>query len=112
MGAGSEQCDHGLNRMNAELTNNNALTAWGQDVEALGNRIQSVGQNISSVGDTLTKAVTAPIVAGGVASVKLATSFEDSLAEGLHDCGRIRGLNDRHERRDQKSEQSDGYRRG
>ena len=70
-----------LNRMNAELANNNALTAWGQDVEALGQRIQGIGSTISSVGDTLTKYVTAPIVAGGAASVKLATSFEDSLAK-------------------------------
>ena len=70
-----------LNRMNNELRNNNALTAWGQDVEALGQRIQSIGSTISSVGDVLTKSVTAPIVAGGVASVKLATSFEDSMAK-------------------------------
>ena len=70
-----------LNRMNSELANNNALTAWGQDVEALGQRVQSIGTTISSVGDTLTKYVTAPIVAGGAASVKLATSFEDSLAK-------------------------------
>jgi len=70
-----------LNRMNSELANNNALTAWGQDVEALGQRIQGIGSTISSVGDTLTKYVTAPIVAGGAASVKLATSFEDSLAK-------------------------------
>ena len=70
-----------LNRMNAALANNNALSAWGQDVEALGQRIQSIGSTISSVGDVLTKSVTAPIVAGGVASVKLATSFEDSMAK-------------------------------
>ena len=70
-----------LNRMNSELANNNALTAWGQDVEALGQRVQSIGSTISSVGDAMTKYVTGPIVAGGAASVKLATSFEDSLAK-------------------------------
>lgn len=70
-----------LNRMNAELASNNALSAWGQDVDALGQRIQGIGSTISSVGDAMTKYVTAPIVAGGAASVKLATSFEDSLAK-------------------------------
>lgn len=70
-----------LNRMNSELANNNALTAWGQDVEALGNKMQSIGAGISSVGEAMTKYVTAPIVAGGAASVKLATTFEDSLAK-------------------------------
>ena len=70
-----------LNRMNEELRNNNALTAWGQDVEALGQRIQGIGSTISSVGDAMTKYVTGPIVAGGAASVKLATSFEDSMAK-------------------------------
>ena len=70
-----------LNRMNSELANNNALTAWGQDVEALGQRVQGIGSTISSVGDAMTKYVTGPIVAGGAASVKLATSFEDSLAK-------------------------------
>ena len=70
-----------LNRMNAELANNNALTAWGQDVEALGQRVQSIGSTISSVGDAMTKYVTAPIVAGATASVKMASNFEDSLAK-------------------------------
>lgn len=70
-----------LNRMNAELANNNALTAWGQDVQAAGEKIQAIGSGISAVGDAMTKYVTAPIVAGGAASVKLATSFEDSLAK-------------------------------
>lgn len=70
-----------LNRMNSELANNNALTAWRQDVEAIGNKMQTIGSGISSVGDALTKTVTGPIVAGGAASVKLATSFEDSLAK-------------------------------
>ena len=70
-----------LNRMNSELANNNALTAWGQDVQAAGEKIQAIGSGISAVGDAMTKYVTAPIVAGGAASVKLATSFEDSLAK-------------------------------
>lgn len=70
-----------LNRMNSELANNNALTAWGQDVQALGEKMQSIGSGISTVGEAMTKYVTAPIVAGGAASVKLATTFEDSLAK-------------------------------
>ena len=70
-----------LNRMNSELASNNALTAWGQDVQAAGEKIQAIGSGISAVGDAMTKYVTAPIVAGGAASVKLATSFEDSLAK-------------------------------
>lgn len=70
-----------LNRMNSELANNNALTAWGQDVEALGQRVQSIGSTISSAGDAMTKYVTAPIVAGATASVKMASNFEDSLAK-------------------------------
>lgn len=47
----------------------------------IGNNFQSVGKGLSSVGTTLTKNVTAPIAAVGVAGLKVATDFEKGMSE-------------------------------
>lgn len=70
-----------LNRLNGQLAQNNLLTVWGQEVEKAGQKIQELGQNITKVGDKLTTTVTAPIMAAGAASVKLATGLEDGMAK-------------------------------
>lgn len=70
-----------LNRLNGQLAQNNLLTVWGQEVEKAGQKLQELGQNITKVGDKLTTTVTAPIVAAGAASVKLATGLEDGMAK-------------------------------
>ena len=70
-----------LNRLNGQLAQNNLLTVWGQEVEKAGQKLQELGQNITKVGDKLTTTVTAPIMAAGAASVKLATGLEDGMAK-------------------------------
>ena len=70
-----------LNHLNGQLAQNNLLTVWGQEVEKAGQKLQELGQNITKVGDKLTTTVTAPIMAAGAASVKLATGLEDGMAK-------------------------------
>lgn len=70
-----------LAKLNGQLAQNNALTVWGQQVQILGEKVSAFGQKVADVGGQLTGAVTAPIVGMGVASVKMATGFETSLAK-------------------------------
>ncbi len=47
----------------------------------VGNNISGVGKRLSSVGTTLTKNVTVPLTAVGVAGLKVATDFEKGMSE-------------------------------
>ena len=47
----------------------------------IGNNISGVGKGLSSVGTTLTKNVTVPLTAVGVAGLKVATDFEKGMSE-------------------------------
>ena len=47
----------------------------------IGNNISGVGKSLSSVGTTLTKNVTVPLTAVGVAGLKVATDFEKGMSE-------------------------------
>ena len=58
-----------------------ADTASKNIATKIGNNFQSVGKGLSSVGTTLTKNVTAPIAAVGVAGLKVATDFEKGMSE-------------------------------
>ncbi|NLA28024.1 MAG: phage tail tape measure protein [Firmicutes bacterium] len=57
------------------------LKNTGLSAEQLAKKFKDVGAKLTDVGKKMTTRVTAPIVAAGVAVVKLASDFEDSLAK-------------------------------
>jgi chromosome segregation ATPase len=59
-----------IERTNQALQDNGGyFGALGKEFEAIGSKLDEIGSKISSVGDSLTKSVTAPILAVGTASV-------------------------------------------
>lgn len=68
-------------KLNAELRKNSPMVAIGKDMQEAGQKIQGVGKGLSSFGSTMTRSVTAPIVAAGAAAVKLASDFESAMAK-------------------------------
>lgn len=67
--------------LNKELKENSGVVAFGKDLQEAGQKMQDVGGKISAAGSTLTKSITAPLAAAGVAAIKLATDFETSIAK-------------------------------
>lgn len=55
--------------------------AAAEEMKAAGQKIQDVGSAITGAGKTMTRYVTAPIVAAGTASVKTAADFEESMSK-------------------------------
>ena len=71
-----------LQRLNAELRNTpNQLQALGKDWQAAGQKIEAVGKKVESVGKGLTTHVTAPIMAVGMAAVKVTSDFDSSMSK-------------------------------
>ena len=68
-----------LNNLNAQLKDNNALKAWGEDVVKAGEKLTKAGEKITSAGQALTRNVSAPIAAAGVAAVKSSIDFETAM---------------------------------
>ena len=68
-------------KLNKELRENSPMVAIGKDMQEAGQKIQGVGRGLSSFGSTMTRSVTAPIVAAGAAAVKLAADFESAMAK-------------------------------
>ena len=58
----------------------NANTALNK-IDAVGKTMENAGGKLTSVGSTLTRNVTAPILAVGTAAVKIAGDFDQSMAE-------------------------------
>ncbi|WP_097025425.1 phage tail tape measure protein [Clostridium peptidivorans] len=70
-----------LNKLNDELGKSN--NKWISASETLRNsseKLKNIGSNISNAGDKILK-ISAPLVGAGVASLKFATDFENSIAK-------------------------------
>lgn len=58
-----------------------ALAKQAQQMKRAGSEISKAGKNISNIGSSLTKSVTMPIAAAGVACTKLAADFEQGMSK-------------------------------
>lgn len=87
-----------MNNMENELTNLNeqirvqssGFTKLGSKLDEIGSKMKRVGDGFSTVGDTLSKTVTAPILAAGAGLFKLASDFDeasDSIRSGTGATG-------------------------
>lgn len=76
-----------LNKLEAELKSiptpmqlmGQKIQDFGDKMQKAGQKIQKAGQAITSVGSTLSRYVTAPVLAAGTAAVKLASDYEENL---------------------------------
>lgn len=59
----------------------NATKSAGEILSDAGDKIQNIGSKLDSIGDTMSKTVTAPLVAAGTAATKYADEYEDSAAK-------------------------------
>ena len=76
-------------------------SAWGKTSEALekaGSSLTTVGKRMVSVGSTLTRTVTAPVVALGTAAVRTFTSYDDSLRQVQATMGLVAGSSEEADR--------------
>lgn len=65
---------------NGLRTAQSQLRTFGDDSLSAGQKFTSVGQGLKTVGSTLSKAVTVPLLAAGIASTKTAVDFESAFA--------------------------------
>lgn len=85
------KCENQLDRYGKELADTQreakasetALYKLGQTIENNSDKLTKAGEGMQKVGSALSKGVTAPIVAAGSASVKMAADFESSFAKLL-----------------------------
>ena len=69
-----------LNEVTEELLiQSSAWTQVGQSLEAVGGKMKAIGDGMVDVGKKMSMAITAPIVAAGTASVKMAADFEAQM---------------------------------
>lgn len=59
----------------------NATKSAGEVLSDAGDKIQNIGSKLDSIGDTMSKTVTAPLVAAGTAATKYADEYEGSAAK-------------------------------
>ncbi|CAG9718070.1 phage tail tape measure protein [Clostridium neonatale] len=74
------QMETELSKTNKEIdTQSNKWNSLSKNLEGVGNKMKTVGEGLSGVGNKLSIGVTAPLVAAGTASVKLASDMNESL---------------------------------
>jgi|GEM_PF-4819718 len=64
---------------NSALQHGIAQKKMGEDMKAAGDKAKAAGDKIAGVGSSMTMMLTVPIAAAGVASIKLASDYEESL---------------------------------
>jgi TP901 family phage tail tape measure protein len=58
-----------------------AFDRAGRSADTAAKRVQRMGKSMRSVGKSMTRSVTLPVVGAGVAAVKMASDFEDSMSK-------------------------------
>lgn len=71
-----------LNRLQGELAKvPNKLQIVGQRFKEVGDKMQKVGQKMNSIGSTMTRTITAPLLAVGTLMIKTTADFDASMSK-------------------------------
>ncbi len=74
------QMENELSKTNKEIeAQSSRWTSLSKSLDGIGSKMKTVGEGFSNVGSKLSLAVTAPLVAAGAASVKLASDTAESM---------------------------------
>ncbi|WP_411679845.1 phage tail tape measure protein [Clostridium thailandense] len=74
------QMENELSKANKEIeAQSSKWTSLGKSLDGIGSKMKTVGEGLGNVGSKLSLALTAPLVAAGTASVKLASDTNESM---------------------------------
>lgn len=80
--AALNEAEVSLNEYKSRLKEVNEQLKFGKaSIEEYTEKVQKAGEKVKNAGSGMTKTVTAPILAAGVASAKMTMDFEDSMAK-------------------------------
>lgn len=80
--AALNEAEVSLNEYKSRLKEVNEQLKFGKaSIEEYTEKVQKAGEKVKNAGSGMTKTVTAPILAAGAASAKMAMDFEDSMAK-------------------------------
>lgn len=80
--AALNEAEVSLNEYKSRLKEVNEQLKFGKEsIEEYTEKVQKAGEKVKDAGSGMTKKVTAPILAAGAASAKMAMDFEDSMAK-------------------------------
>lgn len=80
--AALNEAEASLNKYKSRLKEVNEQLKFGKEsIEEYTEKVQKAGEKVKDAGSGMTKKVTAPILAAGAASAKMAMDFEDSMAK-------------------------------
>lgn len=80
--AALNEAEASLNEYKSRLKEVNEQLKFGKaSIEEYAEKVQKAGEKVKDAGSGMTKKVTAPILAAGAASAKMAMDFEDSMAK-------------------------------